>query len=121
MSVLFSYCRLLDVSRVKQYRRADIGRCGASATSTNGQAVQPCENGSCRNYDPSFSTPKIPMVTTMASIVTPPPTSSVQSSTCSPRRFVDSAIEANAKTLGNSDTSFAQLSRNLRADDLRRK
>ena len=118
--------RLIDLSRAKQYSQADIGRCRDSITFANGDTPSLCDRVNSNN---PISLPLLPprrtitTTTTTTTAAAPSTTASglLRTSTCSPFRMMNAGIEENAKTLGNSESSYAQISNNIRRSELRKK
>ncbi|XP_076462895.1 laminin subunit alpha-2-like isoform X2 [Babylonia areolata] len=112
--------RLIDLAQAKQYKLADIGRCGESITNANGGTP----TSICDNSNLNRPTPNLPSgIITVGPVTVPPvrPTAgSPQTSTCSPFRLMTAGIEGNAKTLGNSEKSFAKISKNINLSELRK-
>ncbi|KAK7100471.1 laminin subunit alpha-2-like isoform X2 [Littorina saxatilis] len=122
--------RLIDLSKAKQYSKADIGRCRDSVTLANGDAPAMCEKSNGINNDRPSSLPLLPprprttkrTTTVIATTAAPLTTASglMETSTCSPFRLMNAGIEQNAKTLGNGESSYAQISKNIRRSELRK-
>ncbi|KAL8600730.1 hypothetical protein ACOMHN_057318 [Nucella lapillus] len=124
--------KLVDLAKAKQYKLADIGRCRDSVTFANGETASICENNTPSRppQPPSFPLVTKPAVVTTTLLTTlapttttpppPPTTTSGVVQTCSPFHLMNAGIEDNAKTLGNGETSFAKISRNIRRRELRK-
>ena len=124
--------RLIDLSESTNHIRADIGRCPASLDQTNGILENQCEVVNVRTVASIRSSPSevISRLNPTPAVIVGNLTRVVHSfadlrsgdhvSSCSDFQVFNADVERGAKSFGNGDASFVELT-NIRRSELRKK